>query len=47
MSVSEQFKRFPSVPLVDLDLLLSDGVETSGPNLLTMASCQVELHKSM
>ena len=26
MKTSEQFQRFPSVPLVDLDLLLADGV---------------------
>lgn len=42
---SEHIDRFPSVQLVDLDLFLSDGVGTRGPNEQAMANCQVGLHK--
>lgn len=37
------FERFPSVPLVDLDLLLSDGKSMGEPSLQDAAERQVGL----
>lgn len=41
LNTAGQFERFPSVPLGDLDLLLSDGKSMGGPTLQAAAERQV------